>query len=61
VHGRPFRFGFYGLILSGSAYANSRRDSSGVRAHGNDDRLPEASFWKGVQFWPEFVRMMATD
>ena len=28
------------------------------RAHGNDERLPVASFWKGVQFWPEYVRML---
>lgn len=31
-----------------------------VRAHGKDERLPETSFLKGVQFWPAFVRMIAT-
>jgi acetylornithine deacetylase/succinyl-diaminopimelate desuccinylase-like protein len=29
-----------------------------MRAHGKDERLPVASFWKGVQFWPEYVRML---
>ncbi len=36
-------------------------ETNDVRAHGKDERLPEASFWKGVQFWPEFVRMIATN
>jgi len=36
-------------------------ETNDVRAHGRDERLPEASFWKGVQFWPEFVRMIATE
>jgi acetylornithine deacetylase/succinyl-diaminopimelate desuccinylase-like protein len=36
-------------------------ETNDVRAHGRDERLPEASFWKGVQFWPQFVRMIATD
>ena len=26
-------------------------ETSDVRAHGKDERLPEASYWKGVQFW----------
>ena len=29
-----------------------------VRAHGKDERLPVVSFWKGVQFWPEYLRML---
>jgi acetylornithine deacetylase/succinyl-diaminopimelate desuccinylase-like protein len=29
-----------------------------MRAHGKDERLPETSFWKGVQFWPQFIRMI---
>ncbi len=35
-------------------------ESNDVRAHGKDERLPEASFWKGVQFWHEYVRMIAS-
>jgi acetylornithine deacetylase/succinyl-diaminopimelate desuccinylase-like protein len=31
---------------------------SDVRAHGKDERLPEVSFWKGVQFWHEYLRMI---
>jgi len=31
-----------------------------VRAHGKDERLPETSFWKGVQFWHEYVRMITS-
>jgi acetylornithine deacetylase/succinyl-diaminopimelate desuccinylase-like protein len=33
---------------------------SDVRAHGKDERLPETSFWKGVQFWHEYVRMITS-
>ena len=33
-------------------------ESNDVRAHGKDERLPEASFWKGVQFWHEYVKMI---
>jgi acetylornithine deacetylase/succinyl-diaminopimelate desuccinylase-like protein len=29
-----------------------------MRAHGKDERLPEESFWKAVQFWPEYIRML---
>ncbi|HEX4004616.1 MAG TPA: M20/M25/M40 family metallo-hydrolase [Acidobacteriaceae bacterium] len=29
-----------------------------MRAHGKDERLPETSFWKGVQFWPQYIRML---
>ncbi len=28
------------------------------RAHGKDERLPVKSFWMGIQFWPEYVRML---
>ncbi len=31
---------------------------SDVRAHGKDERLPETSYWKGVQFWYDYVRML---
>jgi acetylornithine deacetylase/succinyl-diaminopimelate desuccinylase-like protein len=34
-------------------------ESNDVRAHGKDERLPEGSFWKGVQFWHEYVKMIA--
>ena len=29
-----------------------------VRAHGRDERLPETSYWKGVQFWYDFLRVL---
>jgi len=35
-------------------------ETNDVRAHGKDERLPEASFWKGVQFWHEYVKMIAS-
>lgn len=31
-----------------------------MRAHGRDERLPVESFWKAVQFWYQFVPMVAT-
>ena len=31
---------------------------SDVRAHGKDERLPETSFYKGVQFWYDFLHMI---
>jgi acetylornithine deacetylase/succinyl-diaminopimelate desuccinylase-like protein len=33
-------------------------ETNDVRAHGKDERLPEASYWKGVQFWYDYVKMM---
>lgn len=33
---------------------------SDVRAHGKDERLPETSYWKGVQFWYDYVRMVTS-
>lgn len=33
-------------------------EANDIRAHGKDERLPEASFWKGVQFWPQYIRML---
>jgi acetylornithine deacetylase/succinyl-diaminopimelate desuccinylase-like protein len=33
-------------------------EPSDVRAHGVDERLPVESFWKGVQFWPQYLRML---
>jgi acetylornithine deacetylase/succinyl-diaminopimelate desuccinylase-like protein len=36
-------------------------ETNDVRAHGKDERLPEVSFWKGVQFWHEYVRMITSD
>ncbi len=36
-------------------------ETNDVRAHGKDERLPEDSFWKGVQFWHEYVRMITSD
>ncbi len=35
-------------------------ETNDVRAHGKDERLPETSFWKGVQFWHEYVRMITS-
>jgi acetylornithine deacetylase/succinyl-diaminopimelate desuccinylase-like protein len=35
-------------------------ETNDVRAHGKDERLPEQSFWKGVQFWHEYVRMITS-
>jgi acetylornithine deacetylase/succinyl-diaminopimelate desuccinylase-like protein len=35
-------------------------ETNDVRAHGKDERLPEASFWKGIQFWHEYVRMITS-
>jgi acetylornithine deacetylase/succinyl-diaminopimelate desuccinylase-like protein len=29
-----------------------------MRAHGKDERLPVESYWKGVQFWPQYIRML---
>lgn len=34
-------------------------ETNDVRAHGRDERLPETSFWKGVQFWYQFIPMVA--
>jgi len=31
---------------------------SDVRAHGKDERLPETSFYKGVQFWYDYLHMI---
>lgn len=33
-------------------------DPADMRAHGQDERLPEESFWKGVQFWPQFIKIL---
>jgi len=33
-------------------------DPADMRAHGQDERLPVNSFWKGVQFWPQFIKML---
>jgi acetylornithine deacetylase/succinyl-diaminopimelate desuccinylase-like protein len=33
---------------------------SGVRAHGKDERLPVGSFYKGVQFWYDYVKMLTS-
>ncbi len=33
-------------------------ETSDVRAHGRDEQLPEASYWKGVQFWYQYVKMI---
>ena len=33
-------------------------ETNDVRAHGKDERLPEASYWKGVQFWYDYVKLM---
>jgi acetylornithine deacetylase/succinyl-diaminopimelate desuccinylase-like protein len=35
-------------------------ETNDVRAHGKDERLPETSFWKGVQFWHDYVRMITS-
>ena len=35
-------------------------ETNDIRAHGKDERLPETSFWKGVQFWHEYVRMITS-
>ncbi|MFZ0274774.1 MAG: M20/M25/M40 family metallo-hydrolase [Acidobacteriaceae bacterium] len=35
-------------------------ETSDVRAHGKDERLPETSYWKGVQFWYDYVRMITS-
>jgi acetylornithine deacetylase/succinyl-diaminopimelate desuccinylase-like protein len=35
-------------------------ETNDVRAHGRDERLPETSYWKGVQFWYDFVKTMAS-
>lgn len=29
-----------------------------IRAHGKDERLPVESFWKGLQFWHDYVRVL---
>jgi len=33
---------------------------SDVRAHGKDERLPVNSFYKGVQFWYDYLRMLTS-
>jgi acetylornithine deacetylase/succinyl-diaminopimelate desuccinylase-like protein len=33
-------------------------DPADMRAHGQDERLPVQSYWKGVQFWPQFIKML---
>jgi acetylornithine deacetylase/succinyl-diaminopimelate desuccinylase-like protein len=35
-------------------------ETNDVRAHGKDERLPETSYWKGVQFWYDYVRMITS-
>jgi acetylornithine deacetylase/succinyl-diaminopimelate desuccinylase-like protein len=35
-------------------------ETSDVRAHGKDERLPETSYWKGVQFWYDYVHMITS-
>jgi acetylornithine deacetylase/succinyl-diaminopimelate desuccinylase-like protein len=34
-------------------------ETNDVRAHGKDERLPEGSYWKGVQFWYDYVKTIA--
>jgi acetylornithine deacetylase/succinyl-diaminopimelate desuccinylase-like protein len=36
-------------------------ETNDVRAHGKDERLPEASFWKGLQFWYDYLKMITSD
>jgi acetylornithine deacetylase/succinyl-diaminopimelate desuccinylase-like protein len=33
-------------------------ETNDVRAHGKDERLPEESYWKGVQFWYDYLKMI---
>jgi acetylornithine deacetylase/succinyl-diaminopimelate desuccinylase-like protein len=33
---------------------------SDVRAHGKDERLPVDSFYKGVQFWHDYMRILTS-
>jgi acetylornithine deacetylase/succinyl-diaminopimelate desuccinylase-like protein len=33
-------------------------ETNDVRAHGRDERLPVDSFWKGLQFWYDFLRLL---
>jgi acetylornithine deacetylase/succinyl-diaminopimelate desuccinylase-like protein len=33
-------------------------ESNDVRAHGRDERLPVNSYWKGVQFWYDFLHTL---
>jgi len=33
-------------------------DPADMRAHGKDERLPQESFWKAVQFWPQWIRIL---
>jgi acetylornithine deacetylase/succinyl-diaminopimelate desuccinylase-like protein len=35
-------------------------ETDDVRAHGRDERLPVESYWKGVQFWHDFLRTLTT-
>jgi acetylornithine deacetylase/succinyl-diaminopimelate desuccinylase-like protein len=35
-------------------------ESNDVRAHGRDERLPVDSYWKGVQFWHDFLRTLTS-
>ena len=35
-------------------------ETSDVRAHGKDERLPETSYWKGVQFWYDYLKMITS-
>jgi len=35
-------------------------ETNDVRAHGKDERLPETSYWKGVQFWYDYLRMITS-
>lgn len=35
-------------------------ETNDVRAHGKDERLPEASFYKGVQFWYDYVKVITS-
>ena len=34
-------------------------ETNDVRAHGKDERLPETSFYKGVQFWYDYVKIIS--
>jgi hypothetical protein len=40
------------------ANAPVQLETNDVRAHGKDERPPVGSFYKGVQFWHDCVRML---
>ncbi len=35
-------------------------ETNDVRAHGRDERLPVDSYWKGLQFWHDFLRTLTS-